>query len=157
RPREWEHLGFLGPVIRGVVGDTIRIHFQNHAHQPFTMHPHGVFYAKDSEGAVYQDGTSGKDKVDDGVPPGGSHEYVWPVPERAGPAEHDNSSVIWIYHSHHDEVKDVNAGLMGPLIVTARGKARADGTPTDVDREFVAAFMQVHEEDSWLAGQNIGK
>ena len=69
----------------------------------------------------------------------------------------DPSSVIWMYHSHHDEVKDVNTGLMGPMVITARGKAKADGSPSDVDREFVAAFMQVHEEDSWLAGKNIGE
>ena len=82
---------------------------------------------------------------------------MWPVPERAGPAEHDVSSVIWMYHSHHDEVKDINTGLMGPMIITARDKTRADGSPSDVDREIVASFMQVHEEDSWLAMQNIGK
>ena len=157
RPPEWEHLGFLGPVIRGVVGDTIKILFRNNAHQPFSMHPHGVIYKKDSEGASYDDGTTGNDKHDDGVPPTESHLYVWPVPERAGPADHDVSSVIWMYHSHHDEVKDVNTGLMGPLIITAQGKARADGSPSDVDREIVGSFMQVHEEDSWLAMQNIGK
>ncbi len=157
RPPEWEHLGFLGPVIRGVVGDTIRVVFRNNGHEPYAMHPHGVFYNKDSEGAPYDDGTSAGDKGDDGVPPGGTHVYVWPVPERAGPADGDMSSVVWMYHSHHDEVKDVNSGLMGPMIVTARGKARPDGTPVDVDREFVAAFMQVHEEDSWMALQNIGR
>jgi FtsP/CotA-like multicopper oxidase with cupredoxin domain len=60
-----------------------------------------------------------------------------------------------MYHSHLDEAKDVNSGLLGPIIVTARGKARPDGSPVDVDREFVGAFMQVHEEDSWLAARNI--
>ena len=29
RPAEWEHLGFLGPVVRAVVGDTIRVVFRN--------------------------------------------------------------------------------------------------------------------------------
>src|SRR5262245_28567100 len=156
RPPEWEHLGFLGPLVRGVVGDTIKIVFRNNAKQPYAVHPHGVFYNKDSEGAVYSDSTSGADKADDGVPPGATHVYTWPVPERAGPAMGDNSSVVWMYHSHHDEVKDVNTGLMGPMVITARGKAKPDGSPADVDREFVAAFMQVHEEDSWLAGENIG-
>jgi len=156
RSPQWQHLGFLGPAIHGVVGDTIKVYFRNNGHQPYSVHPHGVFYNKDSEGAVYSDGTSGADKADDGVPAGGTHLYVWPVPERAGPAEHDPSSVIWMYHSHHDEVKDVNSGLMGPMIITARGKAKPDGSPSDVDREFVASFMQVHEEDSWLAMQNIG-
>ena len=157
RPAEWAHLGFLGPVIRGVVGDTIKVYFRNNGHEPYSMHPHGVIYNKDSEGAVYNDGTAGADKADDGVPPGGTHLYVWPVPERAGPAMGDMSSVIWMYHSHHDEVKDVNSGLMGPMIITARGKARPDGSPADIDREIVASFMQVHEEDSWLAMKNIGE
>src|SRR5262245_61521228 len=31
RPPEWEHLGFLGPLIRAEVGDTIRIVFRNNA------------------------------------------------------------------------------------------------------------------------------
>jgi len=69
RPSEWAHLGFLGPLIRGVVGDTIVVVFKNNASQPLSVHPHGVFYDKDSEGAPYMDGTQGNDKADDGVPP----------------------------------------------------------------------------------------
>ena len=102
RPPEWEHLGFLGPLIRGVVGDTIRVVFRNNASRPYSVHPHGVFYRKDSEGAPYADGTAGVDHDDDGVPPGGTHVYVWPVPERAGPAAGEGSSVMWMYHSHVD-------------------------------------------------------
>ena len=155
RPADWEHLGFLGPLIRGVVGDTIRVVFRNNGKHPYSVHPHGVFYNKDSEGAPYEDGTSGADKKDDGVPPGGMHVYTWLVPERAGPGPMDPSSIIWMYHSHTDEIKDVNSGLMGPMVITARGRARADGSPTDVDRELVTAFMQVHEENSWHSEQNI--
>ena len=156
RPPEWAHLGFLGPLIRGVVGDTIKILFRNNGHHPFGMHPHGVFYNKDSEGAPYNDGTSGADKSDDGVPPGGTHLYVWPVPERAGPGPMEGSSVMWMYHSHIDEVNDVNTGLLGAMLITARGKAKEDGSPSDVDRELVVAFAQVHEENNWFAGENMG-
>ncbi|HEV8125007.1 MAG TPA: multicopper oxidase domain-containing protein [Gemmatimonadales bacterium] len=155
RAPEWEHLGFLGPLIRGVVGDTIKVVFQNHAAQPYSVHPHGVFYNKDSEGAPYDDGTSGNDKGDDGVPPGGTHTYVWAVPERAGPAMGEGSSVMWMYHSHTDETRDVNTGLLGVMLITARDHAKPDGSPDDVDRELVMSFDQVHEEDSWLADQNI--
>ena len=49
RAAEWEHLGFLGPVIRAEVGDTIRVVFRNNAKQRYSIHPHGVFYNKDSE------------------------------------------------------------------------------------------------------------
>jgi manganese oxidase len=155
RPPQWEHLGFLGPLIRGVVGDTIRVVFRNNGDRPYSVHPHGVLYDKSSEGVPYNDGTSGRDKADDGVPPGGTHTYVWPVPERAGPGPMDGSSVMWMYHSHVDEVRDIDTGLFGPIIITARGKARSDGSPNDVDRELIASFMQVEEQDSWLANQNL--
>ena len=155
RPPEWEHLGFLGPLLRAEVGDTIKVVFRNNAAHPHAMHPHGVFYNKDSEGAPYQDGTSGADKADDAVPPGGTHTYTWEVPERAGPASGDTSSVLWMYHSHTDEYRDPNSGLMGPIIVTARGQAKPDGSPKDVDQELVIMFSQTHEEDSWHVEKNL--
>ncbi len=155
RPPEWEHLGILGPLLRAVVGDTIRVVFRNNGSYPYSMHPHGVFYHKDSEGAPYMDGTGGGDKADDGVPPGGTHVYVWPVPERAGPAPGEVSSVQWMYHSHAREDADVNTGLIGPMLVTGRGKAKADGSPNDVDREFVVSFAELDENASWFLSQNI--
>jgi len=155
RAPEWEHLGFLGPLIRAVVGDTIRVVFRNNGHRPYSVHPHGVFYDKNSEGVPYNDGAPARDKRDDAVPPGGTYTYVWPVPARAGPAPMDGSSVMWMYHSHVDEVRDINTGLMGPILITVRNMARADGSPKDVDREIVVDFAQVHEEDSWLAGENL--
>jgi len=155
RPLAWQHLGFLGPLIRAVVGDTIRVVFRNNGDRPYSVHPHGVLYDKASEGVPYNDGTNGSDKADDGVPPGGTHTYVWPVPERAGPGPMDGSSVMWMYHSHVDEVRDINTGLFGPMIITARGKARSDGSPNDVDREIIASFMQVEEQDSWLSNDNL--
>jgi FtsP/CotA-like multicopper oxidase with cupredoxin domain len=157
KPRSdaWTHLGALGPVIRAEVGDTIHVVFRNHASRPYSLHPHGVFYAKDSEGAPYVDGTSGRDKADDAVPAGGTHTYIWPVPERAGPAAGDPSSVLWLYHSHVDEGRDINAGLIGPLIVTRRNAARPDGSPADVDREFVTQFGIYDEHQSWYWDENV--
>ena len=155
RPAEWEHLGFLGPMVRAEVGDTIKIHFRNNAAFPATMHPHGVFYAKDSEGANYGDGSTGADKADDGVPTGGTHIYTWEVPERAGPSEHEGSSAFWMYHSHDNEIRDVASGLIGPMVVTRKGMARPDGSPTDVDRELVAGFIEVDENHSWYIERNI--
>jgi len=81
---------------------------------------------------------------------------VWIVPERAGPGPMDGSSVMWMYHSHVDEVRDINTGLFGPIIITARSKARPDGSPNDVDREIVASFMQVEEQDSWIDNKPFG-
>jgi manganese oxidase len=130
RPEHWTHLGILGPLIRAEVGDTIRVVFKNNGSRSYSVHPHGVFYSKDSEGAAYQDNTSGKDKADDAVAPGATYTYVWPVPERAGPAEGEGSTAFWNYHSHVDEGKDINSGLIGPLVITRRGMALADGFST---------------------------
>ncbi len=148
RPSGWEHLGFLGPLLRAEVDDTIVVVFRNNTSYPASMHPHGVFYNKDSEGAPSADNTSGADKADDAVPSGGTHTYVWPVPERAGPAEGDLSSILWMYHAHVDEDADVNAGLMGAMIVSKRGATKPDGTPLDVDREFIVSFHEVDENMS---------
>jgi len=155
RPAEWEHLGIMGPLLRGVVGDTIRVVFLNRTSFPTSMHPHGVFYNKDSEGAPYEDGTDPSAKLDDGVTPGTTHVYVWPVRERAGPTKAQGSTAFWMYHSHTTEVDDVNAGLIGPMVVTARGMARADAAPTDVDRELVVGFLEFDETNSTLWEENL--
>jgi len=155
RPPEWEHLGTLGPVIRGEVGDTIVVHFKNNARFPFSVHPHGVFYEKDSEGAPYNDGMSGANEADDAVAPGGTHTYTWEVPERAGPASGDSSSILWMYHSHVDEPGDTNAGLIGPILIGAEGSVEPDGTPSDVDREFVTMFTVFDENASPYLDANI--
>ena len=155
RTPDWEHLGTLGPVIRGEVGDTIVVHFRNNTTLPASVHPHGVFYEKNSEGAPYDDGTSGGDKADDAVEPGGTHTYVWEVPERAGPGPMDPSTILWMYHSHVDEPADTNAGLIGPMIIGREGSLDADGTPTDVDRELVTMFTVFDENASHYLDANI--
>lgn len=152
RSKEWEHLGILGPLIRAEVGDTIVVHFRNNATQSFSMHPHGVSYSRDSEGTPY----AGTSMVEAGlVARGQTHTYIWHVPERAGPGESDGSSVVWLYHSHNWEPKDVNAGLIGPMVITRRGWARPDGSPKDVDREFATLFMLIDENQSHYLRHNI--
>jgi manganese oxidase len=155
RDAEDQYLGMLGPILRAEVGDTIKVVFKNNATHPFSMHPHGVLYQKDSEGADYNDGTSGDDKSDGGVPPGSKHVYVWQVPERAGPGPADPSSVFWLYHSHADELQDIASGLFGMIVVTRRGMALPDGRPKDVDHEFMNMYIAINENESWYLEDNI--
>jgi FtsP/CotA-like multicopper oxidase with cupredoxin domain len=155
RAPEWEHLGILGPVLRAEVGETIRVIFRNNATRPYSMHPHGVFYEKASEGSVYQDGSSASYKANSVVPPGETHTYHWEVTERAGPGPADGSSVVWLYHSHVNEQRDVASGLIGPIVITARGMAGPDGRPKDVDREFICLFLIFDENASWYLDHNI--
>src|ERR1700676_434120 len=148
-----QYLGIMGPVLRGEVGDTIRVVFKNKASRAYSIHPHGVLYQKDSEGAEYNDGTTESQKA--GVPPGETHIYIWEIPDRAGPGPGDPSSIVWLYHSHVDELRDVASGLFGPIIITARGKAGPDGKPNDVQAEFVTLFMIINENESWYLDDNI--
>jgi hephaestin len=124
-----EYLGLLGPILRAEVGETIKVVFKNNASRPFSMHPHGVFYEKASEGSMYADNVPHDQKIGSMVPPGATFTYEWGVPERAGPGPEDPSSIVWLYHSHVDEYKDVASGLVGAIIVTRPGQANADGTP----------------------------
>lgn len=155
RDADEQYLGILGPILRGAVGDTIKVVFKNNGSHPYSMHPHGVRYKKDSEGADYNDGTSGADKEDGAVEPGATHTYLWEIPERAGPGPNDPSSVFWLYHSHADELRDVASGLFGAIVVTRRGMALPDGRPKDVDREFVTMFIAINENESWFLEDNI--
>ncbi len=68
RQPEWEHLGILGPVLRAEVGDTIKVVFKNNGSRPYSMHPHGVYYLKASEGSSYNDGSTAADKAGGGGP-----------------------------------------------------------------------------------------
>ncbi len=155
KPPEWAHTGMLGPVLRAEVGDAIRVIFKNNTTRAYSLHPHGVFYLKADEGAPSNDGTSLTEKRDDAVRPGEVQVYVWKVPERAGPGPRDGSSVAWLYHSHTDRVRDTNAGLIGAIIVTRRGQARANLMPRDVDREFISFWKIYDENQSPYLGQSV--
>jgi hypothetical protein len=48
---EW--LGILGPIIRAEVGDQVEVEFLNRSKTMHSIHPHGLRYDKDNEGAFY--------------------------------------------------------------------------------------------------------
>src|SRR5581483_8409596 len=154
RPPELAHMGLLGPVIRAEVGDTIKVVLRNQTSFPFSLHPHGVAYVRDSEGAMYGDGME-RPEADGLVPPGKTHTYTWLVRKEAGPGPGDGSSIAWLYHSHNFEPKDVNAGLIGAIVITRRGMARPDGSPVDIAREFFSLFMIIDENQSRYFGHNV--
>jgi FtsP/CotA-like multicopper oxidase with cupredoxin domain len=64
---------------------------------------------------------------------------------------------VWLYHSHVQELEDVNAGLIGAIVVTRAGMAGRDGKPTDVDREFVALFQVFDENESGYLDKNVAE
>uniref|UniRef100_A0A8B9PQ49 Ceruloplasmin n=1 Tax=Apteryx owenii TaxID=8824 RepID=A0A8B9PQ49_APTOW len=149
-------LGFLGPVIRAEVGDTIKVHLKNFAGRPYTIHPHGVFYEKDSEGSLYPDMSPQDQKKDDAVFPGGNYTYTWTVPEDHSPTADDPNCLTWIYHSHIDAPKDIASGLIGPLLTCKKGILTGTSQRRqDVDIDFFLMFSVVDENLSWYLDENI--
>ncbi|XP_053467469.1 ferroxidase HEPHL1-like [Ictalurus furcatus] len=150
---EW--LGFLGPVIRAEVGDDIVVHMKNFASLPYSMHPHGVLYKKDSEGAWYPDGGN---KSDDAVPPGQVYTYTWKVTEESAPTESDSPCLTSIYHSHVNAPKDIAAGLIGVLLICKKGALDSSGShQSGISHEFFLMFSAVDENRSWYLEENIKK
>ncbi|KAK3522186.1 hypothetical protein QTP70_027002 [Hemibagrus guttatus] len=166
-------LGYLGPVIRAEVEDVIVIHLKNFASRRYSLHPHGVHYEKDSEGALYPDGTSGAKKQDDGVPPGGNYTYTWTVKPEFAPAQGDPNCLTWAYHSHVIAYHDISSGLIGALLTCKKGVLQpvsdvnysqvSSGVTysqvrrTDVDKDFLLLFSVVNENLSWYLDENIQK
>ncbi|HEY3974159.1 MAG TPA: multicopper oxidase domain-containing protein [Candidatus Sulfotelmatobacter sp.] len=146
--RQPEWLGILGPVIRAEVGDEVVIDFLNRGHTSHDMHPHGLRYDKNNEGSLYLPFGKGAQ-----VSPGNRFTYHWFANSSSGPGRGQLSSAVWWYHSHVDPGVEINAGLLGPIIVTAKGKAKPDGSPKDVDREFIASFMIFNELGGKPQGQ----
>ena len=142
-------LGVIGPIIRAEVGDTIVVNFFNRGSQPYSMHPHGVRYDKNSEGSYHPGIPTGAGGQ---VAPGASFVYTWKADAGSGPGVAGPSSVVWWYHSHVNETADINAGLLGPIIITRKGQAKADGSPNDVQGEFVNVYMIFNELNGMEAG-----
>ena len=118
----WEHLGFLGPVIRAEVGDTIKIVFKNNLHRP-VQHPHARRALRQGlrGRAVRRRHHRRAARATTPSRRATTYTYDYKVPERAGPGPMDGSSVMWMYHSHTDEVGDTYSGLVGPMVIT-RGR-----------------------------------
>ncbi len=113
-----------GPLIEANVGDQVVVHFQNRVDVPVTIHPHGIFYAEEMDGAYKGRFTT----------PGGfvqtnrTFTYVWEA--RA------DSVGTWLYHDHGPmDPLPLYRGLFGPLVV------RDPSAPNPPDREF---FLVMH-------------
>lgn len=143
-------MGILGPQLRAEEGDTLRVHFYNRADKPLSIHPHGMRYDEQNEGADMK-GPGAH------VKPGDSFTYTWTVDAHAAPGPADPSSIVWIYHSHVDSVTEIYDGLIGTIVVTKKGMARSrqDPTPKDVDKSFTTMFMIFNENGRQAIGERL--
>lgn len=111
-----------GPLLEVETGETLVVNFQNKLPTPVTMHPHGIFYSQEMDGAY-------KGKYTD---PGGfvqknqTFQYVWDALE--------GTEGAWFYHDHGpSDPIPVFKGLFGPLLIRKAGAPRPN-------REFPLFF-----------------
>eukprot|EP00488_Nonionellina_sp_1-RS-2012_P003797 TRINITY_DN824_c0_g1_i3.p1 TRINITY_DN824_c0_g1~~TRINITY_DN824_c0_g1_i3.p1 ORF type:complete len:143 (+),score=46.79 TRINITY_DN824_c0_g1_i3:61-429(+) len=97
--KEINILGALGPNIRALTGETIKVFYENQCSFPNSVHTHGLKYDKTSEGAPYNDGSTGGDIVE----PSGRWIYIFEARETN--VDDGLSSKMWLYHSHVDETE----------------------------------------------------
>ncbi|XP_070832599.1 coagulation factor V [Chaetodon trifascialis] len=146
-----EHLGILGPVIKAEVGQSIMVVFRNNANRPYSLHPNGVSYTKQTEGLSYEDGSKYWYKYDNEVQPGTTFTYMWKVHSMVGPNPGESHCRTWAYYSGVNPERDIHSGLIGPLLVCREGTV--DRELTDM-REFTLLFMTFDESQSWYYEKN---
>ncbi len=146
--------GIPGPILRAEVGDTLRVHFRNNdTHYQFchSMHPHGVRYTPENDGAWTASNSS---KPGTSLKLGESYTYewtavassvgTWPYHDHAMPATIGGSSST----SNDSDMNPSNGimelgaelGLFGMIIVI-------DDTTPKVDKEFILCFHDLYEAD----------
>ncbi|XP_073329346.1 coagulation factor V [Pagrus major] len=146
-----EHLGILGPVIKAEVGQSIMVVFKNNANRPYSLHPNGVSYTKQTEGLSYEDGSKYWYKYDNEVQSGSTFTYIWKVNSMVGPKPEESHCRTWAYYSGVNPERDVHSGLIGPLLVCREGTLNKN---LDM-REFTLLFMTFDESQSWYYEKNL--
>ena len=110
-----------GPTLYAEVGDVLVVHFRNadtKLRQAVTMHPHGVRYSPEYDGAYMGKYT----RAGGFVAPGEEFTYFWEcVPEAVG---------AWPYHDHGpNHTLNTFRGLFGAIVIS-EGGARSPTSTT---------------------------
>lgn len=136
------NMGIPGPIIRGEVGDTIRVHFRNnntHYKVPHSISVHALYYTEANDGGwAWMLG----DRPGTAINVGESYTYEWKaIPRSVG---------TWPYHDHSKHfdpgrgtvVMEAGAelGLMGLIAVT-------DQNTPKVDNEISLIYHSLYQGD----------
>lgn len=92
--------GSPGPLLRGRVGQRLKVHFRSELPEDTSIHWHGLRVPNAMDGVPMASGEGA-------VPPGGAFEYDFVLPD---------AGTFW-YHPHVVSNKEVTMGLYGALVV----------------------------------------
>ncbi len=113
----WGYNGRVhGPTIEAVEGDHVRFYVTNKIAAPTTVHWHGILLPSGMDGVG---GVSQK-----AIQPGETYRYEFTLRQHG----------TFMYHSHHDEMTQMQLGMVGMFIVHPK-----EPEPNPPDKDF--AFM----------------
>uniref|UniRef100_A0A8C2FMN9 Coagulation factor VIII, procoagulant component n=1 Tax=Cyprinus carpio TaxID=7962 RepID=A0A8C2FMN9_CYPCA len=143
-----EHLGIMGPVLKAESNDVLTVVFKNLASRPYSFHLHGVY-----------DKTQGSfiPGMGDPVPPGEERVYNWRVSRRQGPSASEFDCKAGAYYSNVNMEKDINSGLIGPMLICRPGTLRPRVLLQPDVTDFFLLFTTFDERKSWYLDYNIRK
>ncbi len=85
--------------------------FRNNGNRPYSLHPNGVSYTKQTEGLSYEDGSKYWYKYDNEVAPNTTFTYIWKVNDAVGPTKDESDCRTWAYYSGVNPVSNLLKNL----------------------------------------------
>lgn len=146
-------LGNLGPILRAEAGDQIHITFYNKASYPHSLHPHTTVTNNITQHLHPHPIRAPQHLPGQFVKPGEKYRYVWDVPLDYQFPE-NQSSVVWTYSSKSSPIGDVNAGLLGLVVIYKKGTLEypSPGSmfqrPQGIDQEVFTIMTTTDESES---------
>ena len=122
-----------GPVIRAKKGETVIVKVKNNLSEPTMIHWHGIRLE------ASMDGTG---EVQRPIQPGEQFEYRFTVPD---------AGTFW-YHSHENEVEQMERGMYGSLIVEDDNDPVLDG-----EKVFMIDDMKLTVANEFKRGNAIAR
>ncbi|XP_042625807.1 coagulation factor VIII-like [Cyprinus carpio] len=154
-----EHLGIMGPVLKAESNDVLTVVFKNLASRPYSFHLHGVY--DKTQGSFIPgmgpEGVKAEELPGDPVPPGEERVYNWRVSRRQGPSASEFDCKAGAYYSNVNMEKDINSGLIGPVLICRPGTLRPRVLLQPDVTDFFLLFTTFDERKSWYLDYNIRK
>jgi hypothetical protein len=119
----WGYNGRVhGPTFEAIEGDRVRIYVTNRLPAPTTAHWHGILVPSGMDGVG---GVSQK-----AIPPGETFKYEFTLKQHG----------TFMYHSHHDEMTQMQLGMMGMFIIHPKNPAQP---PPDRDYAIMLSEWKI--------------
>ncbi|MCJ8739594.1 hypothetical protein PDJAM_G00049090 [Pangasius djambal] len=152
-----EHLGIMGPVLKVEVNDVLTVVFKNTASRPYSLHLHGVYDRTMASSAPQGVELREDEGPGDPVPPGEERIYNWRITKRQGPSSKDFDCKAGAYYSTVNMEKDINSGLIGPLLICRPGTLKPRVLLQQGVQDLFLLFTIFDETKSWYLDYNIKK